>query len=221
MSWTIGRIVLAALGAAGIGVIGRTIWNAVRPKPAPGADQVDEDGCSLKYYPSPNQSAGARPMPPKWIVIHDTEGGTTAEQTARYFMNPAAKAASHLIVDDAGNCFRSVADDRTAWHVGAGNPQSLGIELVAPAGAYQRSRQGWLEHDRLLDAAADHVMKWCARYKIPVQFIDAAGLKRGDRGITTHAEMTKGIGGTTHIDPGPGFPMDDFIKRVSRRMPIV
>ncbi len=180
---------------------------------------VDNQGCSRAFFPSPNQSKRST-MPPTLIVLHDTEGGASAKNIASYFHNPAAKVSSHLVVDENGSCYRCVADEDMAWHAGPANGRSLGLEMVAPVGAYKRSREEWLATGKLLDATADHVADWCRAYAIPVTFVTGEGLKRGEHGITTHAEVTKGLGGS-HVDPGKDFPMDDFLARVSKRARLV
>lgn len=215
---------LAALAAAVVGY--RTIRKPSRTMPdVPLLPPVDDDGCSRAFFPSPNRGDATgkdakRPMPPIWIVIHDTEGGSSAKNIASYFSNPVAKVSAHLVVDDQGDCYRCVEDDGIAWHAGLANTKSLGLEMVAPVGAYKRTREQWLDTGKLLDATADHVADWCRRYGIPAKFVDGEGLKRGDRGVTTHAEVTKGLGGS-HVDPGKGFPVDDLLERVARRLPIV
>jgi len=217
--WSLGKVSLVGLGVVSIAAVGRALYRMFS-RSAPTMDgPIDEEGCSRAFM-SPNESGKRAKMPPDWIVLHDTEGGSNAKNIAQYFFNPATKLSSHLVVDNEGACYRVVDDDHVAWHAGAANPKSLGIELVAPVGAWKRSRDEWLREDTLLDVASDHVARWARRFSIPVVFLDAAALKRGERGITTHAEVTKALGGS-HVDPGPNFPMDDFIDRVARRMPIV
>jgi hypothetical protein len=62
---------------------------------------------------------------------------------------------------------------------------------------------------RSANIAAGIVLRW----GIPLQFVDAAGLKRGKRGVTTHHECVLAFGGSHH-DPGPGFPMDYYLGLV-------
>lgn len=220
LTWKHGAYGLGALVAA---VLGRMAYQKIRRPmkitPDEPLEEPIEEDCSLAHFPSPNRNE-KRAMPPTLVVVHDTEGGSSAKNIASYFMNSAAKVSSHLVVDESGSCYRSVADEDLAWHAGPANGRSLGIELVAPVGAYKRTRQEWLETGKLLDLTADRIARWCSRYGIPAKFVDAEGLKRGEHGITTHAEVTRGLGGT-HVDPGPNFPMDELVARVARRMPYV
>jgi hypothetical protein len=214
--------VLAVGAALGTGalltyIVGSRARTALPLAPTTLDPPIDDENCSRKFFPSPNSSGKRSKMPPTLIVLHDTEGGTAASNAA-YFMNTVGRRVSaHITVDDSGACYRSVPDDDVAWAAGPVNPISLNIEMAAPSGAaMSRTEDEWLMHDTLLDVAAAHVALWCSGYGIPAKFIDAAGLKAGESGITTHAEVTRAFGGD-HMDPGPGFPVDDFIERVRGR----
>lgn len=56
----------------------------------------------------------------KYIVIHYTAGnGDTAIAECNYFKNGNTRAAgAHFFVDQSGNCYQSIALNRTAWSVG-------------------------------------------------------------------------------------------------------
>ena len=53
-----------------------------------------------------------------------------------------------------------------------------------------------------------------------MRYVDAAGLLRGERGITTHYQVTlgPGRGKTDHTDPGRGFPMSTYIEMIKEAM---
>lgn len=228
--WRSAIVVGSALGiGAFIAVFGRK--KGLPPPPDGLESPIDEENCSLRYFPSPNRGDARgkdvlRPMPPPWIVLHDTEGPghlgvdddrATAASNAAYFANPEAKVSTQLVVDNTGACYRCVADDQIAWGAGAVNPQALQIEMAAPVGAaVGRTREDWLAQDVLLDTAAAHVAHWCDLYDIPAVFVTGDDMLLGARGITTHAEVTKAFGGS-HIDPGPTFPIDEFIAMVRGR----
>jgi hypothetical protein len=68
----------------------------------------------------------------------------------------------------------------------------------------------------MLDLAARLVADVCYRNGLPAVFVDAAGLKSQTQGITTHRELSAAFPTETdHTDPGPNFPMDAFLERVS------
>ena len=47
-----------------------------------------------------------------------------------------------------------------------------------------------------------------------MRWLVAADLVRGRRGITSHAEVSLAYRKSDHWDPGPGFPIDEFLGRV-------
>lgn len=225
---TFWRGVIAVGSALGVGALIAVLGKKRGLPAAPSslASPIDEENCSRKFFPSPNRGWGGnpdfiRPMPPKWIVLHDTEspeGGVTAQANASYFSNSAAKVSAHIVTDDLGECYRCVADDQIAWTANGANPDSLNIEMATPVGAALTwSSEDWLARAKLLEISAAHVALWVGLYDIPTKFVDAEGLKNGERGITTHAEVTKAGMGGDHIDPGPDFPIDDFIDMVRGR----
>jgi hypothetical protein len=69
----------------------------------------------------------------------------------------------------------------------------------------------------VLKRTARLVAYLCHRWGLPVNFVDAAGLRAGHAGVTTHAEVTKAFGKSTHTDPGKGFPMGRFLDMVRER----
>jgi hypothetical protein len=52
------------------------------------------------------------------------------------------------------------------------------------------------------------------KHDIPVRFVDAAAINRGEAGITTHAEVSKAKRKSTHWDPGPNYPIDYVVMKV-------
>lgn len=171
------------------------------------------------------------PTPPRdinLIVFHDMESPEkpdTAEHVAAWFSGPTAPRSSvHACVDN-NSIVRTLADKHIGWHAGVWdvNVHSLGIEH---AGYANQTSQQWLDDygKAMLEQSAAMVAAWCHRYDIPVQFVDAAGLKAGKRGITTHREVThaypvEAAKSGSHSDPGPNFPMSYYIERVKAHMP--
>ncbi|PWR18038.1 peptidoglycan recognition protein family protein [Zavarzinia compransoris] len=87
--------------------------------------------------PSPNFDD--RGEAPTILMIHYT-GMTSAAAALDRLCDPAAKVSCHYLIDEDGTPYRLVAEDRRAWHAGAGswrgqgnvNARSIGIELVNP-----------------------------------------------------------------------------------------
>jgi N-acetylmuramoyl-L-alanine amidase len=73
----------------------------------------------------------------KSIIIHYTGMQSERESLVR-LCNPKHKVSSHLLINETGDTYRLVQDNRVAWHAGKScwakfknlNNNSIGIELV-------------------------------------------------------------------------------------------
>ena len=93
----------------------------------------------------------------KWIVLHDTEGGSAAS-VASQFASQNATASTHLVVDDK-ECYRMVPDLVIPWGAPGGNTAGLHIEQVGWA---RWSRATWLAHEKTLRRSAYKAARWRA-----------------------------------------------------------
>lgn len=154
------------------------------------------------------------------IVVHDTEGGSSAKGAANWFHDSRSGGSAHIISGEDG-CFRCLPDDVSPWGAPGANSNGLHIEI---AGKASWTRQEWLDHDKTLNCAARLIAEWCFAYDIPATFVDAPALVAGEvadppkLGITTHAEVSKAFKHSDHWDPGPNFPMDEFLARVQNAL---
>ena len=88
-------------------------------------------------HPSPNH--GPRRLPVSMLVLHYTGMESAGAALAR-LCDPAAQVSAHYMVEEDGRVLGLVAEDRRAWHAGAGswrgcddvNSASVGIEIVNP-----------------------------------------------------------------------------------------
>lgn len=149
-----------------------------------------------------------------YVVLHDMEAPellSTAEAVGRYFQNVERKASTHVGVD-GDSAVRYLEDNWIAYGAGGVNANGLHIEH---AGYANQSFAEWLDEYgvAMLRISAEVVREWCRIYAIPVVYVDAAGLLRGDRGITTHLQASLAFGGD-HWDPGYEFPIDVYIDLV-------
>lgn len=149
------------------------------------------------------------------IVIHDmewTETDQTAEACAAYFAKPTTKASAHYLVD-RNSIVQCVPLADVAWAAPGNNHNGIQIEF---AGYARQTAQEWADaySTGMLDLGAGLVAALCKRHGIPIKFLDAAALKRGERGITTHAEVSKAWKKSNHTDPGANFPMQRFLADV-------
>jgi N-acetyl-anhydromuramyl-L-alanine amidase AmpD len=149
-----------------------------------------------------------------FIVIHDmemTEEHDTAERCARFFATTDRKASAHYNVDD-DSIVQSVRENDIAYHAPP-NTHSIGIEH---AGFARQSRDQWLDPYgvRMLTRSAGLMAELLDKYDLPTEFLGPDELRAGGRGVTTHANVSKAWGQTSHTDPGPDFPIAWYMDRV-------
>lgn len=176
------------------------------------------DDCD-EYIPSPNHGGASGPIVA--LCFHDTEGGGTAADVARYFQNPAIQASTTGVFDDS-SFVGCVPYGVTAWHSGAGSPWNGAIEGYEHVGFARWTRDEWLSHGSMLDRSARHFAKRCHDLGIPPRRVTPAELRAAvlsgnsaAGGICSHYDITQAVpvyGG--HTDPGPNFPWDHFIALV-------
>jgi N-acetyl-anhydromuramyl-L-alanine amidase AmpD len=152
------------------------------------------------------------------IVIHSAETDelpSTAELLGEYVATLEDPKVSWHYAVDVNTIVQSVKEHDIAYGARGANDEGIHIEL---AGRASQSAAQWLDpYSRaMLELAAELVAQIARRWNVPVRFVDAGGLERAERGITTHAEVTLGPGRglTDHTDPGPNFPMVWFVERV-------
>jgi N-acetyl-anhydromuramyl-L-alanine amidase AmpD len=155
------------------------------------------------------------PQVPRAVVVHGTVspcalGGARA--VARFFATHGQPTSAHYTVDP-GETVQSVGDHVVAYHCGH-NTGSIAFELCDPqAGPGSRWRD--TPHRLMLDRAARDVAQTCLAYGIETRRPSVAELRsRGPHCIYGHNDSRLAFGSTTHSDPGPDFPWDDFLKAV-------
>lgn len=154
------------------------------------------------------------------ITLHCTDGSegyTSAEACAHMFQvgwdDPKQWRSANEAID-TNSIVQCVPELRRAYHCGHdGNDRTYGIELCGRA---SQTHEQWLDEKSLpmLNLAAARVAERCKRFALPVLYVDYLGLRAGKRGITTHDDVSRAWKQSTHHDPGPGFPLDDFIEAV-------
>jgi hypothetical protein len=139
------------------------------------------------------------------IVIHATVSPCVvgdARNVAGYFQSPNAGGLAHYVVDPT-EIIQCCKEDTACWHAPP-NHGSIGIELCDPQTG-PVSRWDDTEHKKMLALARNLVHDVASRHQVPLIFVDAAGLKAGKHGVTTHNEVSLAFGQSSHTDPGPGF----------------
>jgi N-acetyl-anhydromuramyl-L-alanine amidase AmpD len=150
-----------------------------------------------------------------WVVIHSAEIGESlegAEALMRVCANNPRVASWHYAVD-ADSITQSVREDDIAFHAPGANQFGIGIELTGRA---RQTAAEWLDDfsTRTLELTAWLVADICLRRGLPVRFVGAQDLLRGQPGITTHHEVSQAWRKSDHWDPGPNFPMQYLLSRV-------
>lgn len=169
-----------------------------------------------------NWSRQIGPQPKSVIVLHAMqwpERGNSAEWCGRFFAGlegPAPEASAHYAVD-TDSIVECVPPDRIAWHAPGCNKQGIGIEH---AGFARQTHYEWLDPYGLamLALSARLSAELCRHFGIPPRFIDREDLRAGHAGITTHAECSLAWGKSSHMDPGPGFPMREYLALVAQHL---
>jgi len=151
------------------------------------------------------------------IVVHTMEGGEapgTAEGCAHFFNTlPASHKASAHGCCDVNSIVESVRDKDIAFHAPGANHNGLGMEH---AGTARQTLAQWQDpySEAMLHISAAWAARKCIKYGIPIKYVDAAGLLRGERGFTKHNDVSIAFKKSTHWDPGPFFPMDHYLELV-------
>ena len=150
---------------------------------------------------SPNQSVRS-PGGVQLIVIHDTEshnrpGRSDLEAIGNWFAQTAAQASSHVCTDGDGNSARYVADAAKAWHCGAFNSVSLGIEQI---GFSHEGAAAWRNRHKQVDETARWCAYWSMKYGVPLRWGAVSGYGVVRSGLIYHRQL--GVAGGNHGDPG-------------------
>lgn len=201
----------SARGLTADGVVGPAAWGAVTIVPPP-STPVE----TISFRQAVSYTRG-RTAPISLLVIHSAEcaeTATAAEALQGWAAGPSAPKASWHYAVDSDSTTQSVRDEDTAWHAPGVNDRAIGVEL---AGRASQTPAQWADaySTAVLDRAARLFARLCNRHSIPAVYVDAAGLQRGERGITTHADVSRAFKRSTHTDPGSGFPLAAFIAMVS------
>lgn len=90
----------------------------------------------MRAHPSPNHGPRRDGLTPSLIVIHFT-AMSSAQAALDRLCDPQAEVSAHYLIAGRGDVYQLVAEDKRAWHAGAGqwrgmddiNSRSIGIEL--------------------------------------------------------------------------------------------
>lgn len=167
---------------------------------------------------------GAMGHPPTLLVVHDAEtplkAGYARSLAANWFAKeqPAGRESSaHYIVDPA-DVVQMVHTYDIAWHVG---PKANGFTLgYEQSGWASLTGPGWTTTDgqKQMSRLAAIMATDALFYGIPAKWAtddDIRAAAKGVKGgICRHSDITRVLGGTTHTDPGPGYPRDALLSHI-------
>ena len=148
-------------------------------------------------------------------VLHDMENADelrAAEETGSFFESRAATGSAHFGCDD-DSIEQYLPLDVIPWGAPKANTDGIHIEQMGLAGW---STQQWFSKaaGTLMNTA--WALGWLYRHhagSVPLRQLSDAELRAGERGVTTHRQITRVLGGGTHTDPGPGYPLGYVIRR--------
>lgn len=162
---------------------------------------------------SPNYNSGG--LNRRCIGFHTTEGAQTAESLRNFVSQSSAKVSYHFAVDMAHGdnwAMQYVRDGDRAWAQASYNSQCLSICFCTPSGAASGwSRSTWLSKGAMLTAAARLAGELSRRFNVPLLGLNNSQAQGSSKGLCEHKNFGSAGGG--HHDCGPGFPMDEIIKR--------
>ena len=148
------------------------------------------------------------------VVVHDMEAERstrTAENLGEWWHGPSASHASAHYGVDTDSIVQYVNERDIAWAAGhTANQRGIHIEVQ---GFARDDAAAWFA-DQATGRAALLVRDVCDRRCIPMVWLDAAALLRGERGITSHAECSRAWRESDHTDPGAAFPIEAFMGLV-------
>lgn len=200
-------------GGVGPQSIGKANEILAEREATPEAERIVDSFIQARHY----QKASRKVGDVKWIVIHTAEipeKGTSAEAIGSYFatMADGRVASAHFTVD-VDSVVQSVREKDVAYHAPGASAAGIGIEH---AGYAKQTAEQWQDDysTEMLKLSARLTAKLCREWQIPMRWIDRNGLVRGDAGITTHNEVSQAFKKSTHYDPGPSFPMAQYVAMV-------
>lgn len=190
---------------------------------------------SVTFHESPNHGGSFKP---RFLVMHYT-AGHTAQSSAAWLCNPAAKASAHLVIGKDGAIIQLVPFNIVAWHAGVSrwmgdegelvgmNKYAIGIELDNP-GRLVRSGAGWRSlslginypFDDGIEATHKHETQPSAWHIYPQAQLEMAFTVASLLFETYSLEDIVGhddIAPMRKSDPGPAFPTTSFRGRLLGR----
>lgn len=184
-----------------------------------GAAEVVPVSPSIPFVPAKNFRVG-RTAPVRLVVLHTieiVEIAAAAERCAAYFAAVTKPQVSAHYCIDSDSIVQCVKESDTAFTAPGANHDGIHLEM---AGYARQTAAEWADpySVALLDRTAGLVADICRRHDLPAEVVGVPGLLSGASGITTHGLVSKAFKKSNHTDPGPHFPMLEFLIAVQAKL---
>lgn len=189
----------------------------------------------VDYQSTPNRTKNFV-LVPEGIVVHDTAGNLDGASSVNWFMNPAARASAHLVVDRDGKITQMASFNVKTWHAGRSkfegrvgvNSFSIGIEIVNPGkltplgGGRYRAWFGTVYGDKEYVIAEKTTpehgtggwMDYTAEQLGAIEGLSVALFEKYNlKWIWPHWKISPG----RKVDTNPLFPLENFQSRLVGR----
>jgi hypothetical protein len=176
-----------------------------------------------QQVPSPNHG-GARNSH-QLVVVHTSEGSDRQNNLASFLANPNSNVSYATCFDNYGDpnvIIECVAPTLKSWSAVAANDWGVHGCCATPAGASAGwSADVWKSKNVMLGKTAGWIAEECARFRIPIQKVNANDIRAGRRGVCGHGDCSAAGAGGSHFDPGNGFPWAWVLSLASGQAPIL
>lgn len=150
----------------------------------------------------------------RYMVVHCTSNNAPPVNECKYAMNRTDGVGLHFCSDPS-----TVLQGLESWygtgHVGSnvGNQYGIAWEFVG----YTSSSTSY--YQSCIDRAVDSIRLVMDKWGIPYRWLSDNELRAGNvKGLVTHEQCSRVLGGSNHTDPGPNFPRQYLIDALEDDM---
>lgn len=151
------------------------------------------------------------------VILHDEEypqNNGSAAAITRLFSGacPPRNYGCAQYVVDVDSEEHVCADDHLTFNA----PPNAGTVGIERDGYASYSLDQWNAPGAQMTTCrvAARTAELLVRHGLPVQWVTAAGQRAGQRGVSDHRSRSQAFGQSTHSDPGPAFPREQFMALV-------
>lgn len=169
-----------------------------------------------EIYDGPPSGYRASRGPKKYVGLHNTSNDASVRDELSYSKWRPDKTSTHYYGDNL-EIAQSLDTALCANHAGSaeGNNFAIAWEFTGTNG---KSRAWWMANV-VWAKVAQQMARDCREFGIPPRLLTVAEMRGGvAKGFVTHDLMRQAWGGTTHTDPGPGFPVDYLLALVAAEL---